>query len=238
MASLFLRVPRRAARLPCLSSRNTWRSGWTRAWPMECTWMRLVANSKLIQQCLFMTSLDENEFADALLLARPSIRFIDMLEQSDTDRPKYRRRLDECRGAHVTFVDSSIASEDYFREKYVKVHPSGDGWIYALVGSGLVSLLRSRAADFLQGSLLNGELRASIPAGDEATEAFVTIVLREAKARGRSVVSIDTATGERGRKGDRKFLVWPDAALRFDGRKGTYLANGAHALFVPNAGHR
>ena len=58
---------------------------------MECTWMRLVANSKLIQQCLFMTSLDENEFADALLLARPSIRFIDMLEQSDTNRPKYRR---------------------------------------------------------------------------------------------------------------------------------------------------
>lgn len=200
--------------------------------------MRPVAHSKMIQQCVFMTSLDENEFADALLLARPSIRFIDMLEQPDTNRPKYRSRLDECRGAHVTFVDSSIASEDYFREKYVKVHPTGDGWIYALVGSGLVSLLRSRAADFLQGSLLNGELRASIPAGDDATEEFMTIVLREAKARGRSVVSIDTATGERGRKCDRKFLVWPDAALRFDGTKGAYLANGAHALFVPNAGHR
>ncbi|HYQ51799.1 MAG TPA: hypothetical protein VES70_15415 [Pseudomonas sp.] len=194
-----------------------------------------MANSKMIQQCVFMTSLDEREFAGALLAARPSVRFIDMLQQPDTNQPKYRCRIDECGGAHVTIVDSSIVSEDYFHKNYVRDHPSGRGWIYALVGSGLVSLLRSRAADFLQGSILNGELRASIPTGDEASEVFVAIVLREAKARGGKVVSIDTSTGERGTKADRKFIVWPDAAQRFDGTNGAYLANGVHAVFVPKA---
>lgn len=192
-----------------------------------------MADSRMIQQCLFMTSVDEADFAAALLKARPSIRFIDMQEQPDVERPGYRNRIDACGGVHVTIVDASIISEADFHNRYVKRHPSGKGWIYALVGSGLVSLLRSRTADFLPDSMLNGELRASIPAGDEHTEAFVAIVLHEARARAGKVVPIDPATGQRGTKVDRKFLVWPDAARKFDGAKGGYLANGAHALFVP-----
>lgn len=180
-----------------------------------------------------MTAVDEDEFAGALLRARPSIRFINMQEQPGNDRPRYRDRIDECEGAHVTIVDASIISEDDFLHRYVKRHPSGQGWIYALVGSGLVSLLRSRAAGFLQDSMLNGELRASIPAGDEKTGEFVAIVLREAKARAEKVVSIDAATGQRGTRADRKFIAWPDAARKFDGLNGAYLANGAQALFVP-----
>lgn len=180
-----------------------------------------------------MTSVDEAEFADALMRARPSIRFINMQEQPDVERPGYRNRIEACEGVHVTIVDSSIISEEDFHKRYVKSHPSGKGWIYALVGSGLVSLLRSRAAGFLPDSILNGELRASIPAGDENTEAFVAIVLREAKARAEKLVSIDAATGQRGTRVDRKFIAWPDAARRFDGVNGAYLANGAHALFVP-----
>lgn len=182
-----------------------------------------------------MTAVDEDEFAGALLKARPSIRFINMREQPDNDRPRYRDRIDACEGAHVTIVDASIISEDDFHDRYVKRHLSGQGWIYALVGSGLASLLRSRAAGFLQNSILNGELRASIPAGDEKTGEFVAIVLREAKARGEKVVSIDAATGQRGTRVDRKFIAWPDAARKFDGLNGAYLANGAQALFVPKA---
>lgn len=180
-----------------------------------------------------MTSVDEAEFAGALMRARPSIRFINMQEQPDVERPGYRNRIEACEGVHVTIVDSSIISEEDFHKRYVKSHPSGKGWIYALVGSGLVSLLRSRAAGFLPDSILNGELRASIPAGDENTEAFVAIVLREAKARAEKLVSVDVATGQRGTRVDRKFIAWPDAARRFDGVNGAYLANGAHALFVP-----
>lgn len=192
-----------------------------------------MADSKVIQQCLFMTSVDEAEFAGALRKARPSVRFINMQEQPDLEQPGYKNRIDVCGGVHVTIVDSSIISEADFHNRYVKRHPSGKGWIYALVGSGLVSLLRSRAADFLPDSLLNGELRASIPADDEDTEAFVAIVLREAKARAEKLVTIDAATGQRGTRVDRKFIAWPDAARRFDGVNGAYLANGAHALFVP-----
>lgn len=182
-----------------------------------------------------MTAVDEDEFAGALLKARPSIRFINMREQPDNDRPRYRNRIDECEGAHVTIVDASIISEDDFHHRCVKHHPSGMGWIYAVMGSGLVSLLRSRAAGFLQDSMLNGELRASVPAGDEDTGEFVAIVLREAKARGQKVVSIDAATGQRGTRVDRKFIAWPDAARKFDGLNCAYLANGVHALFVPKA---
>lgn len=105
-----------------------------------------------------MTAVDEDEFAGALLKARPSIRFINMREQPDNDRPRYRNRIDACAGAHVTIVDSCIISEEDFHNRYVKPHPSGQGWIYALVGSGLVSLLRSRAADLLPNTILNGEL--------------------------------------------------------------------------------
>lgn len=130
-------------------------------------------------------------------------------------------------------VDSSMVSEDDFHRRYVKSHPSGKGWVYALVGSGLVSLLRSRAAGFLPNSILNGELRAAIPEGDEHTREFVAIVLREARARAQKVVSVDAATGQRGTKADRKFIAWPDAARKFDGVNGAYLANGAQALFVP-----
>ena len=92
-------------------------------------------------------------------------------------------------------------------------------------------MYKRQAAGFLQNSILNGELRASIRAGDENTEEFVAIVLREAKARGEKVVSIDAATGQRGTRADRKFIAWPDAARKFDGLNGAYLANGAQALF-------
>lgn len=43
-----------------------------------------------------MTSLDEDEFAGTLLKARPLIRFINMRDQPDNDRPRYRNRIDAC----------------------------------------------------------------------------------------------------------------------------------------------
>jgi len=192
----------------------------------------MVAASKLIQQCVFMTALDEVNFAGALLAAHPSTRFVSMDEQSHTGRPKFRSRIDECKGAHVTVVDSTIVSEDDFHARYVRPHPSGKGWIYALGGSGLVSLLRARNADFMPGSLLNGELRASIPAGDQRTEKFVEMVLREVKVHAEKVVAVDAETGQHSTRVDRKFIAWPDAARRFNGEMGAYLANGLHALFV------
>lgn len=179
-----------------------------------------------------MTALDEVAFADAVLAIHPSTRFVSMDEQPETGRPIFRSRIDECKGAHVTIVDSSVVSQDEFHVRYVKPHPSGKGWLYALVGSGLMSLLRARTADFLPNSLINGELRASIPAGDQRTEKFVEIVLNTAKSHGEKVVAVDAESGQRGTRADRKFIAWPDAARKYDGAKGAYLANGLHALFV------
>lgn len=58
-----------------------------------------------------MTSVDEAEFAGALLKACPSIRFINMQEQPDVERPGCRTRIEACEGGHVTIVDSSIIFE-------------------------------------------------------------------------------------------------------------------------------
>ncbi|WP_312736863.1 hypothetical protein [Stenotrophomonas sp.] len=182
-----------------------------------------------------MSALDEVDFADALLAIHPSTRFVSMDEQAETGRPRFRSRIDECKGAHVTIVDSSIVTKGEFHARYVKPHPSGKGWIYALVGSGLMSLLRARAADFIPNSLINGELRASIPAGDQRTENFVEVVLNTAKSSGVKAVAVDAESGRRGTRADRKFIAWPDAARRYDGAKGAYLANGLHALFVAKA---
>ncbi|MDI9271953.1 hypothetical protein [Stenotrophomonas sp. PFBMAA-4] len=179
-----------------------------------------------------MTALDEVNFAEALLAIHPSTRFVSMGEQSETGQPIFRSRIDECKGAHVTIVDSSLVSQDDFHVRYVKPHPSGNGWIYALVGSGLMSLLKARTADFLPNSLINGELRASIPVGDQRTEKFVEIVLNAAKLHGERVVEVDAESGQRGTRTDRRFIAWPDAARKCDGAKGAYLANGLHALFV------
>lgn len=185
-----------------------------------------------------MTPVDEAEFASAALMASPSVRFINMMEQPSNAKPKYRTRIEECGGFHVTMVDSSAVSEDDFHARYVKSHPSGKGWIYAIVGPSLVSLLRSREANFMDNSLLNGEIRASFPAGDKVTEEFVAVILRELRARGEKVVSIDTATGQRAARADRNFIAWPDAAQKYDGTGGAYLANGVHAVFVPKNSER
>lgn len=192
-----------------------------------------MANARKVQQCVFMTPLDEAEFAGAVLKANPSTRFINMMEQPNNSKPKYRARIEECKGFHVTMVDSSAVSEDDFHARYVRSHPSGEGWIYAVVGPGLASLLRSRAANFMHNSLLNGEIRASSPEGDKATEEFVAAILREARARGEKLMSIDTATGQRAARADRNFIAWPDAVQKYDGTGGAYLANGVHAVFVP-----
>ncbi|WZB64832.1 hypothetical protein WJ971_17845 [Achromobacter xylosoxidans] len=95
-----------------------------------------MADSKIVQQCLFMTSADEAEFAAALMKARPSIRFINMQEQPDVERPGYRTRIDACEGVHVTIVDSSIISEEDFHNRYVKRHPSGKGGSTRWLGQG------------------------------------------------------------------------------------------------------
>ncbi|MFF1541983.1 hypothetical protein ACFVWL_18060 [Microbacterium sp. NPDC058269] len=129
----------------------------------------------------------------------------------------------------MTLVDTSIISENAFHRDYVVPHPSGRGWAYAIVGAGLASLVRSRSED---DGVRNGEVRASVPAGDGRTADYVRELMSVVRAEGMSVFAVDPRTKSIARRAERNFVAWPDAASRFGGKDAPLLTNGPTAWFT------
>ncbi|GGM53908.1 hypothetical protein GCM10010489_26970 [Microbacterium saperdae] len=185
--------------------------------------------SKLHRLCVFMTPADEARFSDAVRTSLPAVRFVDASQQPETPLPTFRSSLSECAGPHVTLVDTSIISESTFHRDYVVRHPSGRGWVYAIVGSGLASLVRSRSED---DSLRNGEVRASVPTEDARTAEYIRELTNLVRAGGTGVFAVDPLTGDTARRAERNFVAWPDAASRFGARAAPSLTNGPTAWFT------
>lgn len=185
--------------------------------------------STLHRLCVFMTPADEEQLSDAVRASLPAVRFIDASQQPETLTPTFRFSLSECAGPHVTLVDTSIVSEGMFHRDYVVRHPSGQGWVYAIVGTGLASLVRSRSSD---DGLRNGELRASVPAGDTRTAEYVRELMRVVHTGGTGVYAVDPLTGVTARRAERNFVAWPDAASRFGAKEAPSLTNGPTAWFT------
>jgi hypothetical protein len=186
-------------------------------------------SSKLHRLCVFMTPEDEARFSDTVRSRLPAVRFIDASQQPETRTPTFRSSLSECVGPHVTLVDTSITSESTFHRDYVVPHPSGRGWVYAIVGAGLASLVRSRPDD---DGLRNGELRASVPAGDTRTAEYIRELMNLVRTGGAGVFAVDSLTGGIERRAERNFVAWPDAAARFGARRAPLLTNGPTAWFT------
>lgn len=185
--------------------------------------------SKLHRLCVFMTPADEAQFSDAVRSALPAVRFVDASEQPETLTPTFFSSLSECAGPHVTLVDTSIVSEHMFHREYVVPHPSGRGWVYAIVGAGLASLVRSRSED---DGLRNGELRASVPAGDTRTAEYVRDLMSVVRTGGRRVFAVDRMTKCIARRAEKNFVAWADAASRFGSKDAPLLTNGPTAWFA------
>jgi len=185
--------------------------------------------SKLHRLCVFMTPADEDQFSDAVRTSFPAVRFVDAFQQPETRTPTFRSSLSECAGPHVTLVDTSIISESMFHRDYVVRHPSGQGWVYAIVGAGLASLVRSQSEE---GGLRNGELRASVPLGDTRTAEYVSELMRVVRTGGTGVFAVDPLTGDTARRAERRFVAWPDAASRFGAKEAPSLTNGPTAWFT------
>lgn len=185
--------------------------------------------SKLHRLCVFMTPADEDQFSDAVRTSLPAVRFVDAFQQPETRTPTFRSSLSECAGPHVTLVDTSIISESMFHRDYVVRHPSGQGWVYAIVGAGLASLVRSQSEE---GGLRNGELRASVPLGDTRTAEYVSELMRVVRTGGTGVFAVDPLTGDTARRAERSFVAWPDAASRFGAKEAPSLTNGPTAWFT------
>lgn len=185
--------------------------------------------SKLHRLCAFMTPADEEQFSDAVRTTLPAVRFVDATQQPETRTPMFRFSLSECAGPHVTLVDTSIISESIFHRDYVVPHPSGRGWVYAIVGAGLASLVRSRSED---DGLRNGELRASVSTGDTRTAEYARELMRVVRTGGRGVFAVDPMTKSVARRAERNFVAWPDAASRFGAKDAPLLTNGPTAWFT------
>lgn len=187
------------------------------------------APPKLHRLCVFLTPVDEARFSDAVRTSLPAVRFVDASQQPETRTPTFRSSLSECAGPHVTLVDTSIISESMFHRDYVVPHPSGRGWVYAIVGAGLASLVRPRCED---DSLRNGELRASVPAGDTRTAEYIRELMNLVRIGGTGVFAVDPLTSETARRAEKIFVAWPDAASRFGAKDAPLLTNGPTAWFT------
>lgn len=185
--------------------------------------------TKLHRLCVFLTRADEEQFSDAVRAGLPAVRFVDASQQPETRTPTFRSSLSECAGPHVTLVDTSIISESMFHRDYVVRHPSGQGWVYAIVGAGLASLVRSRFED---DGLRNGELRASVPLGDTRTAVYIRALMNLVRTGGTGVFAVDPLTGDIARRAERNFVAWPDAASRFGAKEAPSLTNGPMAWFT------
>lgn len=186
------------------------------------------ARSTLHRLCVFLTPEDEAQLSAALRIERPTLRYLGPSQQSETGTPRFSDSLTECTGPHVTLVDTSIMSESEFHREYVVPHPSDQGWIFAIVGTGLASLVRSR---FEGDGFRNGELRASVPTGDTRTDEYVSELMRVVRAGGKRVYGVDPNTKNRPRRVERNFVAWPDAARRFGASDAPLLTNGPPAWF-------
>lgn len=185
--------------------------------------------SKLHRLCVFMTLADEEQFSDAVRTSLPTVRFVSATQQPETPTPTFRSSLRECAGPHVTLVDTSIISESMFHRDDVVRHPSGRGWVYAIVGVGLASLVRSRLDD---DGLWNGELRASVPAGDMRTAEYVRELMSVVRTAGKRIFAVDPMTKNIARRAEKNFIAWPDAASRFGAKEAPLLTNGPTARFA------
>lgn len=185
--------------------------------------------STLHRLCVFLTPTDEERLSIEVRTRLPAVMFVDTSQQPDTATPTFRSSLGDCSGPHVTIVDTAIVSEGRFHRDYVVPHPSGRGWVYALVGTGLVSLLRPRLFDE---TLHNGEVRASVPAGDTRTAEYVRDLVNLVRAGGTGVFAVHPTTGKTARRAERGFVAWPDAAARFGTTEAPLLTNGPAAWFT------
>lgn len=176
-----------------------------------------------------MTPEDEAHFSDAVRSSIPAVRFVDASQQPETLTPTFRSSLSECAGPHVTLVDTNIISESMFHRDYVVRHPSSQGWVYAIVGAGLASLVRSRSDS---DGLRNGELRASVPIGDTRTADYIRGLMKVVRTGGAGVFAVDPLTKDTARRAEKNFVAWPDAAARFGSKEAPLLTNGPTAWFT------
>lgn len=193
----------------------------------------------------FMTLTDEDNFSRLLRKELPEVGFIDIFNWSAAD-PVFRDSLANCNGfskslelpiskqaSYAAILHTGIVSIEEYKEVLVSPHPTGIGYEGVIIGSGLIQFIGAAEADFAENCLQNGRLAASYDSDfDKKTAEFVKVVWKVFKKNAVRLYWVNQETGELNEKPESRFFAWPDAAEKYDGSHGNYLANHAFAYFV------
>lgn len=188
-------------------------------------------SDKILSLQIFMTSIDEDNFSKLLLENFPHIRFIELFNWRSPEPPMHKS-LAHCnsRGA---IINEKIVSIDLYKKNLIFLSSDETHYTGSMIGNGLIQFLGSSEAEFSPGCLNNGCLAATYnPETEQETEIFVKAVWKLFKNNAVRLYWVNQETGQVNEKPESRFFAWPDAAEKYDGSKGNYLANHAFAYFV------
>lgn len=181
-----------------------------------------------------MTREDERAFSRLLLDRLPDVVIIDG-DVFPTAEPVIRASIAECSSLTVCLLKTDILSVDFCRQHWIKRREESGDYVFSSLGYAKGQmLLRRRGEDGNDpGSLVDGTLCGTLGNHDEQTKAYVSTVHDLFRTHAVRLLLIDIQGGVRNDRPETRFMAWPDAARRYDGRNGRYLTNGAGAFFVP-----
>ncbi|HEY0035516.1 MAG TPA: hypothetical protein VGB66_02450 [Longimicrobium sp.] len=186
--------------------------------------------SKMGQILTFMTVTDERNFSLRLKERFPKITFVDS-PIWDTLPPPTKPTIADCASTMVVVLNEEFVSFAEYCSRMVVRHPSGQGYMGAQVGSGLIQCLRPGVVQ--NGTYLkDGRLAFSYPKSDAEMAEFVKGVWGILRKGGRKVYQTYPATGTTNDKPVAGLIAWPDAAARFNGDDGRYLIQAAETFLV------
>lgn len=186
--------------------------------------------SKMGQILTFMTITDERNFSLRLKERFAKIAFVDS-PIWDTLPPPTKPTIADCASTMVVLLNEEIVSFAEYCSRLVVKHPSGQGYMGAQVGSGLIQCLRPEVVR--DGTYLkDGRFAFSYEKSDAEMAEFVKGVWEILKKGGRKVYQADPATGTVRDKPVSGLITWPDAAARFNGENGRYLMQAAESFLV------
>ena len=182
---------------------------------------------------LFMTHEDEAVFCRALREFNPNIFFLDVKPSFESD---INKRLVECvtnlQSTSFSIVNLDLVSKEELSNRYKQY---GEYYHFYFLGRAQMQFLRAHPDLYVKGCLQHGRIADSYSPDDEAEKQWKNKVYSILKKLGQKVYwyyTLPNGTREIASKPDNRYVAYPDAAKRYDGRHGNFMLDN-RAKFVP-----
>lgn len=179
-----------------------------------------------------MTANDEKTFCNEILKINPNIVFLDT-EPSPCNKIEKRLHKDFTLSDSLSFsiVNLDITSKSKIEKNY-EIY--GDMYHFSSIGRGQIQLLRGFERYKAVQNLENGRIAFNYNKEDSVDYQYKNSILKILRKLGKKVYCLyDCSNGVKiAEKADTHFVVLPDAALEYNGKKQKLLVSG-NAKFVP-----